>query len=121
MVLLAVLVVVVLAILLLLFLFREKAKPKFSLDERERFFVADATGRKERFGSLLDAPSVDLSVVVPAYNEEKRIVKMLEETVSYLQSRQLSWEIIVVDDGSRDRTTTVVNKCGSLFFFFFFV
>ncbi|MCK4521213.1 MAG: glycosyltransferase family 2 protein [Nanoarchaeota archaeon] len=50
-----------------------------------------------------------LSVIIPAYNEEKRIGKTLERIISYLDSKKYSYEIIVVDDGSRDRTRDVVR------------
>eukprot|EP00931_Biecheleriopsis_adriatica_P093088 TRINITY_DN66840_c0_g1_i1.p1 TRINITY_DN66840_c0_g1~~TRINITY_DN66840_c0_g1_i1.p1 ORF type:complete len:319 (-),score=69.54 TRINITY_DN66840_c0_g1_i1:95-1051(-) len=58
---------------------------------------------------LWKAPQVHLSVVVPAYNEEFRLPQMLDETLSYLEARgrassDFSYEVIVVDDGSRDKT-----------------
>ena len=56
-------------------------------------------------GSVLDPPIVDLTLVIPAYNETKRIGVMLTETLAYLDSLQsCSYEILVVDDGSRDDT-----------------
>ena len=51
--------------------------------------------------------NIYLTVVVPAYNEEKRIGFSLFRIKDYLQSRQLSAEIILVDDGSTDRTAEV--------------
>jgi len=64
--------------------------------------------KKYVFPSLYDKPSLWLSVIVPAYNEEERIDTMLNETVQYLlersHERNFDWEIIVVDDGSRDKT-----------------
>lgn len=59
--------------------------------------------------------TVTLSVVVPAFNEEERLVHMLREAVQYLQKRSASttaftWEVIVVDDGSRDRTFDVARR-----------
>jgi cellulose synthase/poly-beta-1,6-N-acetylglucosamine synthase-like glycosyltransferase len=93
-------------------------------DERESWFD-NGEGRKEKFGNIFEAASLDLTVVVPAFNEERRIVKMLDETVKYLKDRRgFSWEIIVVDDGSKDKTVQivqvrkrVVNVCFSLLVF----
>ena len=60
------------------------------------------------FPSLFESPSLDLSVVIPAYNEEERLPVMLEESVDYLvQNYSNKFEIILVDDGSRDKTTSV--------------
>ncbi|MCX6731590.1 MAG: glycosyltransferase family 2 protein [Candidatus Parcubacteria bacterium] len=51
-----------------------------------------------------------LSVIVPAYNEEERIVKTLETISSYLQKQPYSWEVLVVNDGSRDNTANVIRS-----------
>lgn len=48
------------------------------------------------------------SVVIPAYNEEKRIVRTLDEAHSFLVGKGKSFEIIVVSDGSSDDTKAVV-------------
>jgi dolichyl-phosphate beta-glucosyltransferase len=50
-----------------------------------------------------------LSVVIPAYNEEARIAKSLEKIYLYLQKQSYTYELIVVDDGSRDQTIRVVT------------
>jgi len=47
---------------------------------------------------------VDLSVVIPSYNEEKRLEPGLRQALGYLAGRGISYELLVVDDGSRDRT-----------------
>ncbi|UUU23918.1 dolichyl-phosphate beta-glucosyltransferase [Streptomyces sp. DSM 40750] len=54
--------------------------------------------------------SVDLSVVVPAYNEEDRLAPTLDAIVAHLAATEAAstWEIIVVDDGSTDGTADVV-------------
>lgn len=48
-----------------------------------------------------------LSVVIPAYNEEKRIVPTLQAIIDYLKRQNYSWELIISDDGSSDRTVQV--------------
>lgn len=48
--------------------------------------------------------SKQLSVIIPAYNEGKRIGSSLQKAVDYLDNHELSYEILVVDDGSRDDT-----------------
>jgi len=50
-----------------------------------------------------------LSVIVPAYNEAERIGDTLTSLLAYLQTQTLAYEIIVVDDGSHDETTQVVE------------
>lgn len=51
----------------------------------------------------------DLSIVIPAYNEEHRLLPTLEQLSAHLSRQPLRWEIVVVDDGSTDRTTAVVS------------
>lgn len=53
---------------------------------------------------------MDLSIVIPAYNEEARIGASLETVRGFLRSRPWNWEMIVVDDGSSDRTSEVVER-----------
>ena len=50
-----------------------------------------------------------LSVVIPAYNEAKRIVPTITSIINYLQQNGISGEIIVVDDGSTDATRGAVT------------
>jgi dolichyl-phosphate beta-glucosyltransferase len=52
---------------------------------------------------------VFLSVVIPAYNEETRLPKTLRAVVGYLQRQKYTWEVVVVDDGSKDKTADVVR------------
>jgi dolichyl-phosphate beta-glucosyltransferase len=51
---------------------------------------------------------VALSVIIPAYNEERRLPSYLARIVEYLEQRGILYEIIVVDDGSRDATAEIV-------------
>ena len=50
-----------------------------------------------------------LSVVIPAYNEESRLPLTLRDVDAYLRKQDYEYEIIVVNDGSRDRTVEVTN------------
>lgn len=54
-----------------------------------------------------DAPKPELSLIVPAYNEEKRLPATLERITEYLATRDFSYELLIVDDGSRDQTGRV--------------
>jgi glycosyltransferase involved in cell wall biosynthesis len=51
-----------------------------------------------------------ISIVVPAFDEEKRVGPTLDEIVRFLDSRRIDAEVLVVDDGSRDRTSWVVGS-----------
>lgn len=51
-----------------------------------------------------------LSVVIPAYNEEKRIGKTLERVYNYLLLNNYDFEIIVSNDGSTDKTMDVIRS-----------
>ncbi len=51
-----------------------------------------------------------LSVIIPTYNEEKRLPKTLAEIDKYLKNQAYHYEIIVVNDGSKDRTVEVVRS-----------
>jgi dolichyl-phosphate beta-glucosyltransferase len=57
-----------------------------------------------------DRSEVRLSVVIPAFNEEVRLPNTLLSVRSYLSAQPYRWEILVVDDGSRDRTAEFVLR-----------
>ena len=60
----------------------------------------------------------DLSIIIPSYNEETRLPETLDRLAAYLQTRGWEAEVLVVDDGSNDRTAVVAesfrNKITSL-------
>ncbi|PIR69318.1 MAG: hypothetical protein COU47_03815 [Candidatus Niyogibacteria bacterium CG10_big_fil_rev_8_21_14_0_10_46_36] len=51
-----------------------------------------------------------LSIIIPAYNEEKRLPKTLRETADYLKQKSYNYEIIVVSSKSTDNTVGVVES-----------
>lgn len=57
----------------------------------------------------MQAMTPELSIIVPAYNEESMIVDTLAGLSSYLTARSESYEIIVVDDGSQDNTIALIQ------------
>ena len=70
-----------------------------------RVFLREESGLSPRVGKMARKP--DISVVIPAYNSQSYI----EETIrSVLAQEDVDLEIIVVDDGSRDRTREVVKN-----------
>lgn len=58
---------------------------------------------------MIEPTVPELSVVIPAYNEEERLGATLERVLAYLEARRIPFEVLVVDDGSRDRTATVAE------------
>lgn len=54
-----------------------------------------------------------LSIIIPAYNEEKRLLPTLNKICAYLSNQGFPYEIIVVDDGSTDDTLQMVRNFAS--------
>jgi dolichyl-phosphate beta-glucosyltransferase len=52
----------------------------------------------------------DLSIVIPSYNEELRLPATLDRIADYLSTQPLRAEVLVVDDGSRDKTALVAES-----------
>ena len=50
-----------------------------------------------------------ITVVIPAYNEASRISRSLDTVVTYLEDRGSPFEVLVVDDGSADKTAATVE------------
>ncbi len=57
---------------------------------------------------MVDAPF--LSVIIPAYNEERRILATLRQVTSYLSVQTYTWNVLVADDGSTDGTAALVRE-----------
>ena len=53
----------------------------------------------------------DVSILLPAYNEATNLAEVVEELVNSLKGTDLSFEILVVDDGSDDGSIEVLEEC----------
>lgn len=51
-----------------------------------------------------------ISIIIPAYNEARRLPLFLQRVIAYLDRRHQSYEILVVDDGSQDQTARAVER-----------
>jgi glycosyltransferase involved in cell wall biosynthesis len=61
---------------------------------------------------MQEATKLSATIIVPAYNEAGAIEDVLEHIKNVMDSSELSYEILVVDDGSTDDTALVVQKKG---------
>lgn len=55
-----------------------------------------------------------LSVIIPLYNEEKRLRNGFETLFSYLKGKSYAWELVFVDDGSTDGTRNILREIAAL-------
>ncbi len=52
----------------------------------------------------------EISIIIPAFEEEARVGDSIQKILSFLQTNLINAEIIVVDDGSRDRTAEAARE-----------
>jgi len=63
----------------------------------------------EALGALVNPPP-DLSIIIPSFNEEQRLPDTLRKIAAYVRERRPDTEVIVVDDGSTDKTAAVARS-----------
>jgi len=80
-------------------------EPQRNLDASRQMAEAFLSERTRGVGPR----SFTLSIIIPAYNEQRRLPRTLERIHEYLAARAHSAEVIVVDDGSSDGTARVVE------------
>lgn len=99
------------------FLSTTNAYPVIKRSKKEQIFKNVLTNEDVKFPNIRDSISqtIDLSVVIPAYNEEKRLPLMLDECIEYLSSTNIRYEIIIVSDGSTDNTVKLSHKYSKKF------
>ncbi|KAJ1904284.1 dolichyl-phosphate beta-glucosyltransferase [Coemansia sp. IMI 209127] len=85
-------------------------KPR-AREESENYYESIASSKRQRLGRLSDEPQVELSIIVPAYNEEERLPVLLNDVREYVEQRRkkeaFTYELLIVDDGSHDETAKV--------------
>nr|BAN20766.1 dolichyl-phosphate beta-D-mannosyltransferase, putative [Riptortus pedestris] len=94
--------------------------PTLKRSKKERTFYDVNSSSEQFFPSLKDPFSINLSVIVPAYDEEKRLPPMLDECLEFLENRQninksFKYEVIIVSDGSKDQTVKVALEYNKKF------
>lgn len=91
----------------------ESGSPRWALGEAtfiDPTVAPGEPGRRVPFPSLFEPPELDMSIILPAYNEEERMQMGVQVVMDYCEARERaskgSWtyEVIVVDDGSKDKT-----------------
>jgi glycosyltransferase involved in cell wall biosynthesis len=87
----------------------------FASERAENFLTSNKEKADEHI--LLPPPNdksqmVDfgITIIIPAYNEEKRISRCLQRTIDFCNSRRWEYEIIIVEDGSTDGTVKVIRE-----------
>lgn len=75
----------------------------------------DNANRTERIDNWIGqqpitSPQVALSIIIPAYNEERRLPPTLIDVIDFFDRKSISYEVLVIDDGSKDGTAEVVRK-----------
>ena len=58
----------------------------------------------------MDKDNISISIVIPVYNEDKRIHVFLTQIIHYLSKKDFLFEIVIVDDGSIDETVATIKQ-----------
>lgn len=66
--------------------------------------------QSRRETGMAPAEAVDVSITMPAYNEEANIEKTVRECMEVLQKERISGEVVVTNDGSQDGTLAVLER-----------
>ncbi|MCA9232053.1 MAG: glycosyltransferase [Planctomycetales bacterium] len=86
-----------------------------TLSQRSQEFGEPAWAIAAESSNSQTAADHDLTLVIPAYNEERRLGPTLDALESYLDRTKIDYRILVVDDGSQDATARVAQGRGHRF------
>ncbi|XP_068143896.1 dolichyl-phosphate beta-glucosyltransferase [Drosophila tropicalis] len=105
---------------IIVLLCKTKPYPNIVRHKDEETFLDPKTIKNVDFPSIEEPPTLELSVIVPAYNEEKRLPTMLDECLAFLEEKSkkdstFTYEVIIVSDGSSDATVSVALKYSKQF------
>lgn len=88
--------------------------PLTELPSEKQYFSPKDPKAPHPLPSIHDAASLDLSIIIPAYNETGRLPSMLSSTLEHLASfPKRTFEILIVDDGSSDGTADAALDLGA--------
>ena len=59
---------------------------------------------------MTDSTEILLTIIIPAYNEEHRLPRSLDQIVAFLAEQRERMEVVIVENGSRDRTTEIAES-----------
>lgn len=66
--------------------------------------------------SLLNAaPTLDVSIIVPLFMEEQNVAPLTARIAAAMRSTKLRWEMVIVDDGSRDGTAAALAEAAAIY------
>lgn len=82
------------------------------MDDTESSRNETSEGRRPQSPRVVAAADHDLTVIIPAYNEEKRLPWTLTELTAFLDRWGVDYRVLVADDGSSDRTATLTDNLG---------
>lgn len=61
---------------------------------------------------MLPATDHEMTLIIPAFNEERRLPKTLDAVRRFLDAARLDYRVVVADDGSTDRTVSLTRRYG---------
>lgn len=87
---------------------------KSSLREKEQVTMDRTKSPRSTVSARPDLEGMSLSIVIPAYNEEGAVRHTVDDIRAEMEPLGIPYEIIVIDDGSTDRTLEIARETGAI-------